>query len=63
MFTKEDYANYFAELEAIYKKSLVIYTDLLNELQDQSIRNKLYALATENMEAYNFITQTKAKFI
>lgn len=63
MFTKEDYVNYFSDLEDILKKTLVIYTDLLNELGDQSIRNKLYALASENMEAFKFIKTQKDKFI
>ncbi len=62
MFTKEDYIGYFSELEGLFKKTLVTYTDLLNELGDQSVRNKLYVLASENMEAFNFIKTQKEKF-
>ena len=40
MFTKDDYISYFSELEATLKKILTIYTDLLNELGDQAIRNR-----------------------
>lgn len=63
MFTKEDYINYFGELETILKEALVVYTDLLNELNDQAIRNKLYTLASEKMEAFNFIKAQKEKFV
>jgi len=63
MFTKEDYLNYFNELEGIFKKSLVIYTDLLNEVSDQSLRNKLFMLAEENMDVFSFLEKTKEKFI
>ena len=62
MFTDEDYKNYFNELENIYKKSLTIYTDVLNEISDQSTRNKLYPIASENMEAFRFIKTYKEKF-
>jgi formiminotetrahydrofolate cyclodeaminase len=62
MFTKEDYANYFNELEEIFRKSLVIYTDLLNDISDAAIRSKLFMLASEDNDAFNFITETKAKY-
>ena len=55
MFTKDDYISYFSELEATLKKILTIYTDLLNELSDQAIRNTLYAIASENIETFKFI--------
>lgn len=63
MFTKEDYLKYFGELENIFRKNLVIYTDLLNDLTDQSIRNKLFMLAEEDMDAFNFVIKAKEKFI
>ncbi len=63
MFAKEDYLNYFGELESIFKEGLIIYTDLLNDISDQAIRNKLFMLAAENMDTYNFIIKTKEKFI
>jgi hypothetical protein len=62
MFSKQDYANYFGDLELIFKKTLEIYTDLINEISDQSIRNKLLMLAEENMDAFNFLNQTKNKY-
>ncbi|MDD4183406.1 MAG: hypothetical protein PHT53_06270 [Candidatus Omnitrophica bacterium] len=62
MFTKEDYTNYFNELEETFKKSLVIYTDLLNDLSDAAIRSKLFMLASEDNDAFNFVTETKAKY-
>ncbi|MCF7874920.1 MAG: hypothetical protein K9L87_05455 [Candidatus Omnitrophica bacterium] len=63
MFTKEDYLNYFDQLADIYRDSISIYTDLLNDLQDKAIRNKLLMAASENMEAFRFIREEKKKFI
>ena len=62
MFTKDDYVNYFNELEDVLRESLVIYTDLLNELKDQAMHSKLFMLAAEDMEAFNFIAETKRKY-
>ncbi len=62
MFTDEDYRAYFSELETIFKNSLIIYTDLLNALSDQSIRSKLYTIVTENMESYRLIKTHKEQF-
>jgi len=62
MFTDEDYKNYFNELENIFKKSLTIYTDLLNELSDKSISSKLSPIIAESMEAFRFIKKYKEKF-
>ncbi len=62
MFTDEDYKNYFNVLEDIFKKSLTIYTDLLNELSDQALRSKLYAVTSENMEAFQSIKTHREKF-
>lgn len=63
MFTKNDYQGYFKELEDIYKRSLIIYTDLLNELSDGAIKNKLLSMSTENMDAFRFVNECKGKFI
>ncbi|MDD5439516.1 MAG: hypothetical protein PHS37_04955 [Candidatus Omnitrophica bacterium] len=62
MFTNDDYRNYFGELEDVCKKSLEVYTDLLNQLSDQSMRNKLFMLAAEDMDSFNFIAETKKKY-
>ncbi len=62
MFTKDDYANYFNELEEIFRKTLVVYTDLLNELSDGAIRSKLFMLAAEDNDAFNFMADTKEKY-
>jgi len=62
MFTKEDYLAYFNELETIYKETIVIYTDLINELDNHSVRSKLSAMANDNMASYRFITKEKEKF-
>ncbi|MBI3252341.1 MAG: hypothetical protein HYZ52_03350 [Candidatus Omnitrophica bacterium] len=61
MFTKEDFKNYFGELEGLLKETLVIHTDLLNEVHDRSLRNKLLPLMTENMEAFRWLKQEKEK--
>lgn len=62
MFTKEDYKNYLQELENIIKKSVVIYTDIINVIDERSIRNQLHAMAKESMDGYRFITGEKDKF-
>lgn len=63
MFTNEDYKNYFSELEAISKKAMVIYTDLLNEVSDSSIRSKLYPIMSEEFEAFRVLKKHKEKFL
>ncbi len=62
MFTKDDYINYFNEIEGIFKNNLEIYTDLLNELSDQAIRSKLFMLAEEDIDTFTFIVETKRKY-
>ncbi len=61
VFTKEDYQNYFTELEEIFSKNVIAYTDMINILNNQSIKSKLLPLATEDMNAYKFIKQEKEK--
>mgnify|MGYP001424751258 CR=1 FL=1 len=63
MFTKDDYVNYLQELENIVKKSVVIYTDLINLTDDRPIRNRMHAMAKESMDAFRFITEIKNRFI
>jgi len=63
MFTKDDYLAYFDELHNILKKELVIYTDLLNELSDQSMTSKLHSLAIEDMDMFRAFADIKKKFI
>lgn len=62
MFTKEDYLTYFDQLADIYRDSINTYTDLLNNVQDKAIKNKLLMAASENMEAFRFIKQERKKF-
>jgi len=61
MFTKDDYISYFEELETQLKETLVIYTDLLNEINDRSIRNKIMPISSENMQMYRYIKSLKDK--
>jgi len=62
MLTDKDYQNYFIELEDMYKKMLLIHTDLINELIGQSIRNKLYAMVSEDETSFKVIREFKSKF-
>jgi len=62
MFTNEDYKSYFGELENISKKALIVYTDLLNEISDSSIRSKLYPIMSEELEAFRILKEYKEKF-
>lgn len=63
MFTNEDYKNYFNELENISKEALIIYTDVLNEISDSSIRSKLYPIMSDEMEALKILKKYKEKFV
>ena len=62
MLTDKDYQNYFIELEDICKKMLLIHTDLINELIDQSIRNKLYAMISDDEASFKAIREIRSKF-
>lgn len=63
MFTRADYAEYFSEIENQLKECVVIYTDLLNELNDNAIKSKLEPLATESIENFRVIKKRKEKFL
>ena len=62
MFTKEDYAEYFGEIEGLLRDCVVIYTDLLNELNDNALKSKLEPLATESMDFFRYIKEQREKF-
>ncbi len=62
MFTDEDYKNYFNELETIFKKTLTVYTDLVNELSDEPVRSKLHPIMTDCLETFKTIKKYKEKF-
>ncbi len=55
MFSKEDYRNYIQELQNFYRENLLVYTDLLNELDDKALRSSLLPIAEEDMEAFDFL--------
>ncbi len=63
MFTDHDYRGYFSELERNFKDTLTIYTDLINDLTDQSIRSKFLPIISESMEAFKFMKEWKKKFL
>ncbi|HPN72996.1 MAG TPA: hypothetical protein PKZ41_03270 [Candidatus Omnitrophota bacterium] len=63
MFTKEDYAEYMNEIEDLIREAVVVYTDLLNELSDSSIKSKIEPLASESMDSYRYIRSQKEKFV
>jgi hypothetical protein len=63
MFTKNDYAEYLDEIETLIRESVVIYTDLLNELSDNSTKSKIEPLASESMESFRYIKGIKKKFL
>jgi len=62
MLTDQDYQNYFIEMEDMYKKMLLKHTDLINELIDQSIRNKLYAMISEDEISFKTIRGFRGKY-
>lgn len=61
MFTKEDFVNYFSEMEATLRNMLVIYTDVLNEANDQSLKSRLFAITEESMASFETVQKLKEK--
>lgn len=61
MFSEDDFKGYFQETEDVIKKTLFFYTDLLNEVQDRAVRNKLLPLMTENVEMFRWLKKKKEK--
>ena len=62
MFTEKDYEAYLDEISEIYKRTLVIYTDILNEIDSKAVKSKLQVLARDNMEAFRFVRDESVKF-
>jgi len=63
MFTKDDYKEYFGQIEDMLKSAISIYTDLLNELSDNAIKSKIDPLAVESMDSFRFIKEQKERFV
>ncbi|UCD14884.1 MAG: hypothetical protein JSV34_03940 [Candidatus Omnitrophota bacterium] len=63
MSIKDKHINYFNDLENVLKETLVIYTDLLNELDNKAVSNKLYALAIESMDDFKLVNNQKQQLI
>ena len=63
MFTNDDYKNYFTEIEDVIKRNIIIYTDLMNVVDNKAMLSKLQVLALENADAFKFIREQKNKFI
>lgn len=61
MFSKDDFLNYFSEIEKTMRDTLVIYTDVLNEANDQALKSCLFAMAEESMESFQTIKKLKEK--
>lgn len=62
MFSKKDYQSYFQDLESILSKQIVLLTDILNEVSDQSVRSRLYAIALDDSGIFDDVLVQKEKF-
>ena len=62
MFTNKDYFTYFKTLEDMLREELMLLTDTINELSDQSIRNKLCMVLTEDTEDFRFFRDQAKQF-
>lgn len=62
MFTEKDFEKYFDEMRVLIKEPLERYTDLVNELDDRSIRSKISAIMAEDMDAFEFMTEQIERF-
>ncbi|MFT5207890.1 MAG: hypothetical protein ACI9CF_001651 [Candidatus Omnitrophota bacterium] len=55
MFTKDDFYEHIDDTIGILRQSIVIYTDLINDLNDVSIKVKLRTLTAESVEFYRHL--------
>ncbi len=62
MFTNQDYFTYCRTLEDMLKEDLTFLTDAINELSDQSIRNKLCMILSEDTEEFHFFREQAKTF-
>lgn len=63
MFSDDDFRAYLNEMSDRIKDTLVIYTDLLNVVDNKVVRNQLLSLMSENAEAFRFLRdKTKTYF-
>jgi len=62
MFDKDDYQNYFEEAETKFKKLLVDYTDILNELDNKAVKSKILSQMKESLGNYRAIRDINEKY-
>ena len=62
MFTENDFHKYFDGLEGDYQQSVLILTDILNELSNHAITSVLLTMSLENMEGFRFVQSVKSRF-
>ena len=62
MFSREDFLSYLNEAEELFRRNIEIYTDLLNVLEEKSIANKLFVMASDDLTAFESVQALKAKF-
>jgi hypothetical protein len=48
-------------METVVRNTLVIYTDVLNEANDQSVKSRLYSMMEESVGSYRAIYELKEK--
>lgn len=57
MFSKKDYQGYLKEIDGILSKQVVLLTDVLNEVSDQAIYSRLYAIAEDDMRIFENVLE------
>lgn len=62
MFSREDFHAYFEDIEAAFTKHIVLLTDILNEVSDNAVRNKLYAIAQDDIAVFENARAQKERF-
>jgi len=62
MFDKDDYQNYFEEAETKFKKLLVDFTDILNELDNKAVKSKILSQMKESLGNYRAIRDINEKY-
>jgi len=61
MFTQNDFQEYLMNTERQLSQILLVYTDMLNEIDEKAMRSKITSIMTESLEAYRFIKKKRGE--
>lgn len=62
MFSDEEFRLYFSQMEKTFYESIILYTDLFHELEDEEVKRKIGALMHRNILSYHSMKYKKTRF-